>query len=247
LAGENFTSFVSLFDGSLQHQTLLLHPAHVALEDHDLAVALAQLLSLELHLELQFLELLDDFLLRVGSASILRVQLPLLVLYLRSQLLDQLVELQDQPLLLPLVFLQALSLALIQFLEPLRFTPRLVSLVLSLVQFVFEVFNSAAHVSLPGLHLAFVDLSLLGDFLLLRGLRLLDLPHELLFFEGELLALKFDHLELLLVLPRQLRELEFALPELRRLVLELLVYGHQLFKFALLASEVCHQASVLAH
>ena len=63
LACENFASFVTLFYSCLQHQVFLLHPVDIILQNLDITVALAKLLRLELHLELQLLQLLHHFLL----------------------------------------------------------------------------------------------------------------------------------------------------------------------------------------
>ena len=135
------------------------------------------------------------------------MQLPLLFLVLGPELFQELVILEDQPLLLPGVFLKALPLTLIELVQTFRLGSTLISLILRRGQLVFKVFNCLAHVSLPRLHLALIDLRLLRSFLFLHGLSFVDLSDELLFLQGQLLSFELDDLELLLVLATQLCEL----------------------------------------
>ena len=95
LPSQHLSRFVSFLDSSLEHEAFLLHPVGVVFEDHDLTVFLMHALLLEVHLQLNLLQLLDDLLLGVGGPSVLRMQLSLLFLELASQLLKQLVVLED--------------------------------------------------------------------------------------------------------------------------------------------------------
>ena len=135
------------------------------------------------------------------------MQLPLLFLVLGPELLQELVILKDTPLLLPGVFLKALPLTLIELVQTFRLGSTLISLILRCGQLVFKVFDCLAHVSLPRLHLALIDLRLLSSFLFLHGFSFVDLSDELLFLQGQLLSFELDDLELLLVLATQLSEL----------------------------------------
>ena len=135
------------------------------------------------------------------------MQLPLLFLVLGPELLQELVILKDTPLLLPGVFLKALPLTLIELVQTFRLGSTLISLILRRGQLVFKVFDCLAHVSLPRLHLALIDLRLLRSFLFLHGFSFVDLSDELLFLQGQLLSFELDDLELLLVLATQLSEL----------------------------------------
>ena len=137
-------------------------------------------------------------------------------------------------------------MTLIELVQAFRLGSTLISLILRCGQLVFKVFDCLAHVSLPRLHLALIDLRLLRSFLFLHGLSFVDLSDKLLFLQGQLLSFELDDLKLLLVLATQLSELEFALPELVRLQLIFFIYGHDLFQLALLSREVRHQGPVLA-
>lgn len=95
LPREDLPRFISLLNGRFQHQVLLFHPICVILKDHYLAVSLGQSLRLEVHPQLKFLHLLDNFLFGIGCSSILSMQLPLLFLVLSSELLQELVILKD--------------------------------------------------------------------------------------------------------------------------------------------------------
>ena len=75
----------------------------------------------------------------------------------------------------------------------------------------------------------------------------MDLADELLFFEGELFSLELDDLEFLFVFSRQVCELQLPLSEGIGLELVLLIDGHQLLEFSLLAGQVRHHAPSLAH
>ena len=137
-------------------------------------------------------------------------------------------------------------MTLIELVQTFRLGSTLISLILRRGQLVFQVFDCLAHVSLPRLHLALIDLRLLRRFLFLHGLSFVDLSDELLFLQGQLLSFELDDLEFLLVLAAQLSELEFALPELVRLQLIFFIYGHDLLQFALLSRKVRHQGPILA-
>ena len=110
-------------------------------------------LLLEVHLQLNLLQLLDDLLLGVGGPSVLRMQLSLLFLELASQLLKQLVVLEDQALFLARVLLKALSLALIKFVETLGLLPLFVAFILRSSELILQVLDRLALVSLPRLQL----------------------------------------------------------------------------------------------
>lgn len=193
------------------------------------------------------MHLLDNFLLRVRCSCVLGMQLTLLLFDLMTELFEELVVLEDESLLLSGVLLEALALALVEFVESLGTGPLLIGLVLRLSQFVLQVFGGLPHVTLSRLHLALVDLRLLGAFLFGNRLSLVDLPDELFFLEGQLLALKLDHLELLFVFAGELRELDLPLAEGIRLQLVLLVDSHQLLQLALLSRHVRHHTPRLAH
>ena len=122
------------------------------------------------------------------------MQLPLLFLVLGPELLQELVILKDTPLLLPGVFLKALPLTLIELVQTFRLGSTLISLILRCGQLVFKVFDCLAHVSLPRLHLALIDLRLLRSFLFLHGFSFVDLSDELLFLQGQLLSFELDDL-----------------------------------------------------
>ena len=98
-------------------------------------------------------------------------------------------------------------MTLIELVQAFRLGSTLIGLILCRGQLVFKVFDRLAHVSLPRLHLALIDLCLLRSFLFLHGLSFVDLPDELLFLEGQLFSFELDDLELLLVLATQLSEL----------------------------------------
>ena len=98
-------------------------------------------------------------------------------------------------------------MTLIELVQTFRLGSTLISLILRRRQLVFKVFNCLAHVSLPRLHLALIDLRLLRSFLFLHSLSLVNLSDELLFLQGQLLSFELDDLELLLVLATQLSEL----------------------------------------
>ena len=76
LPREYFSSLVTLLDSSLQHNIFFLHTIHIVFENHDITVSLVHLFTLEVHLELCLLKLFDNFLLSVGSSSVLSMQLP---------------------------------------------------------------------------------------------------------------------------------------------------------------------------
>ena len=168
LPSQNLSRFVSFLDSGLEHEAFLLHPVCFVFEDHDLTVFLMHALLLEVHLQLNFLQLLDDLLLGVGGPGILRMQLSLLFLELTSQLLKQLVVLENKTLFLARVLLKALSLALIQFVETLSFLPLFIALILRSSELILQVLDRFALVSLPRLQLRLVDLQLLGRLLLLH-------------------------------------------------------------------------------
>ena len=95
LPRKDLPRLISLLNGRFQHQALFLHPICVILKDHYLAVPLSQSLSLEVHPQLKFLHLLNNFLFGVGCPCILSMQLPLLFLVLGPELLQELVILKD--------------------------------------------------------------------------------------------------------------------------------------------------------
>ena len=153
LPSQHLSRFVSFLDSSLEHEAFLLHPVGIVFEDHDLTVFLMHALLLEVHLQLNLLQLLDDLLLGVGGPSVLRMQLSLLFLELASQLLKQLVVLEDQALFLARVLLKALSLALIKFVETLGLLPLFVAFILRSSELILQVLDRLALVSLPRLQL----------------------------------------------------------------------------------------------
>ena len=214
LSSQDLSCLVTFLDSCAEHQILLSHLVVLILEDQNLALFAVHLLRLEVHLELQFLHLFDDLLLCIRSSRVLSVGLPLFILDFGTQLFNQLVILQDESFLLPVVFLKALSLALVQLVEFLCATSLLIGLILGGREFVFKVLDGLSHVALSRLHLALIDLSLFGNLLFLNALSLVDLSDELFFFKGKLLALKLDHFEFLFVLSAKLSELEFSLAEL---------------------------------
>ena len=98
-------------------------------------------------------------------------------------------------------------MTLIELVQTFRLGSTLISLILRRGQLVFQVFDCLAHVSLPRLHLALIDLRLLRSFLFLHGLSFVDLSDELLFLQGQLFSFELDDLKLLLVLATKLSEL----------------------------------------
>ena len=144
-----------------------------------------------------------------------------------------------------MILLKALSLTLIQFVEFVSAATLLICLVLRSGQLVLQVFDRLPHISLSSLHFALIDLRLFCSLLLLDAFSLVHLSNELFLLEGKLLSFKLDHLKLLFVLTTQLSELQFPLPELVRLQLELFVDGHDLLELALLARQISHQVAIL--
>ena len=144
-----------------------------------------------------------------------------------------------------MILLKALSLTLIQFVEFVSTATLLICLVLRSGQLVLQVFDRLPHISLSSLHFALIDLRLFRSLLFLDAFSLVHLSNELFLLEGKLLSFKLDHLKLLFVLTTQLSELQFPLPELVRLQLELFVDRHDLLELALLARQISHQVAIL--
>ena len=144
-----------------------------------------------------------------------------------------------------MILLKALSLTLIQFIEFVSAATLLICLVLRSGQLVLQVFDRLPHISLSSLHFALIDLRLFRSLLFLDAFSLVHLSNELFLLEGKLLSFKLNHLKLLFVLTTQLSELQFPLPELVRLQLELLVDGHDLLELTLLARQISHQVAIL--
>ena len=94
------------------------------------------------------------------------MQLPFLLLDFVTELIQQLVVLQDQSFFFPGILFETLSLALVKFVKSVGPGPLVVSLVESGGQLVLELFVRPLHVPLPRLHLALVDLGLLRALLL---------------------------------------------------------------------------------
>ena len=82
LPRQYFPSFITFFDCSFENQILLLLPIRVILHNHNLTVLLVHTFALEVHLQLKFLQLLDNLLLGVGRPRVLRMQLSFLLLEL---------------------------------------------------------------------------------------------------------------------------------------------------------------------
>ena len=88
LSSQDLSCLVTFLDSCAEHQILLSHLVVLILEDQNLALFAVHLLRLEVHLELQFLHLLDDLLLCVRSSRVLSMGLPFFVLDFGTQLFN---------------------------------------------------------------------------------------------------------------------------------------------------------------
>ena len=71
LPGEHLSVLVSFFDSGLEHEVIFLQSFEFALQNKAVTFFRAELLMREFQFELHFLELLDDFLLGIGSSCVL--------------------------------------------------------------------------------------------------------------------------------------------------------------------------------